>query len=218
LSTSIKQHAERHTISELIGAGRVHASAGATRVLRFLPAVLGACEFRYVIRQVVPLVAALPGTGLPTLLALALLAALSGLCLRESARGLARSLPRPGWSGALAGSWMLCSAALAALLLAANLAHVLPAIGPAQPLAHSVAAGGWSTAPAVLLVGLLLAASLSGARWLLLEFVRLRRAPDVPWHSGLSLPLISFAQPAVAAPLRAGWSDRGPPAAALAAL
>jgi hypothetical protein len=180
---------------------------------------LAAYEFRYLIAHLAAFATVLQAAGSRpvTLGALVLLAAGAGSFLRESGRGLAASVPRPGWSLRFVGSWMLCSTALAALLVAADLLHALPAIGHAQPLAHLVAPGAWSMAPAVLLVGLVLAASLHGAHWLLLELVRLRRRPGEVRSPLVALCVAVVEQRCVAAPLRAGWSDRGPPTAVLAA-
>ncbi len=153
-----------------------------------------------------------------TLFGLVLVAVLAGVFLREGARGIAAHLPRPNWSPHFVGSWLLCSATLAALLVAPGVLHSGSALGPAQALVHSAVTGGWSEVPAVLMVGLVLTASLHGVRRLLYELVRLhRRVYDVRWS-----PVATCGAPAdlrrpTFAPLTVGWSDRGPPVTALAA-
>jgi hypothetical protein len=112
---------------------------------------------------------------------------------------------------------MLCSGVLAVLLVAANLFHASSVLGHAQPLSQLVASGIWSATPAVLLAGLVLASSLHGARCLLLQLVRLRRPTGAARSPLRALGLAVVDQRSGVAPLRAGWSDRGPPTAALAA-
>lgn len=183
-------------------------------MLGFLPAVLAAYEFRYLIVHLAAFGTALYGgrSGSVTLWAIVLLAVAAASFLREGGRGLAARVPRPGWSLRFVGSWMLCSAVIAGLLAAAGLFHVVPAIGHAQPLVHSVVPGAWSAVPTMLLVGLLLAASLYGARWVLLKLVRPRKRPGDFRSPPPGLCVVRADQRPAAAPLRAGWSDRGPPA------
>ena len=183
------------------------------RVLRFLPAALAAYELRYLVVHLAAFGTALYGgrSGSVTLWATALLAVGVAAFLREGGRGLAARVPRPGWSLRFAGSWMLCSAVIAGLLAAGGLFHVVPATVYAQPLVHSVVPGAWSAVPTVLLVGLLLAASLYGARWLLLKLVRACRRRGDFRSPLLALCMVSAGGRLAAGPLRAGWSDRGPP-------
>jgi hypothetical protein len=186
------------------------------RVLRFLPAVLAAYEFRYLIVHLAAFGTAFHGgrSGSATLWATALVAVGAGSFLRESGRGLASRLPRPTWSLRFAGSWMLCSAVVAGLLAAAGLFHLVSATGHPQPFVNSVMAGAWSAVPTVMLVGLLLAGSLCGARWLLVKLVRPRKRACEFRAPPPVLRLVGADQRPAAAPLRAGWSDRGPPAGA----
>lgn len=218
LSAQFQQDLKRRRARAPRGGKSGQGTGGTARLVRLIPAVVAAYELRYLVLHLVAFAAVLHGAGSRsvTLSALVLLTAGAGLFLRESGRGLAASVPRPGWSLRFAGSWMLCSAALAALFVAAGLFHALPTIGRAQPLARSVLAGMWSAAPAVLLVGLVLAASLYGARWLLLELVQTRQRLGDVRTPGLALCAASVDRRPATAPLRAGWSDRGPPTAALA--
>jgi hypothetical protein len=120
--------------------------------------------------------------------------------LREIGRGLPAALPRPRWSTGLVAAWAACSG-----LLFVALSVLSTGGGP-------LGSGAWSAVAVAVCLGLLLATSLQGARWVLRELVRLharppgrQRAPSLP-----SSPAIAMAAP-VAAPLLAGWSDRGPP-------
>jgi len=157
------------------------------------------------------------GSGAAALCGLVLLTALSGVFVREGGRGLGARVPRPGWSPRFLGSWLLCSAMLGALLIVPDVLHAWSALGPAQPLAHSVVAGGWSAVPAVLMVGLVLAATLHGVHWLLRKFVPLQPRGYDARSSVVAICGAAAGLHSSATPLRAGWSDRGPPAAALAA-
>jgi hypothetical protein len=204
----------------VVGLPHIRVGLPHIRVLRFLPAVLAAYEFRYLIAHLAAFGTAFHGggSGSPTLWATALVAVGAGSFLRESGRGLASRLPRPTWSLEFAGSWMLCSAVVAGLLAAAGLFHFVSATGHPQPFVNSVMAGAWSALPTVMLVGLLLAASLCGARWLLVKLVRPRKRAGEFRAPPRLLRLVGADRRPAAAPLTAGWSDRGPPRrAALAA-
>jgi peptidoglycan/LPS O-acetylase OafA/YrhL len=131
--------------------------------------------------------------GTPWILMAAALGA--GVLLREAGRGLAPQLPRPRWSMSFVTAWAGSSGLLLTVLLASG--------GSPD--------SGASVAIAVC-VGLVLAASLHGARRLLSALRRdqgrippRRRRSTVPSFSGQTVPA-----PAPA-PLLAGWSDRGPP-------
>jgi hypothetical protein len=128
----------------------------------------------------------------------AVLAALLGaVMLRQLGRGLGRQLPRPQWSAGLVGAWAGCTALLFAVLIAAG---------------GSLGSGSWSAIAVAIGLGLLLAASLPGARWVLRALARRRssplaRRPASVVARSLSTVLIALAT----APLLAGWSGRGPP-------
>lgn len=100
---------------------------------------------------------------------------------------------------------------LAAALCAVEL--LLPSLG------HPLAAAGWTAVvPAVVCAGLLLAASLHGAEWLLISVTRLRVRLGLARRRQLRVHVAWVEPSPVAEPLRTGWSDRGPPVAALATL
>jgi len=202
-------------VREFREVGFLRTGGGGRRLLRLLPAALAAYELRYLMAHLVAYASSLPGLGShsSTLWALVALAVGAGFLLRVGCRGLAAGVPRPRWSLRFVGSWMLCSAALGGILAVAGLVHFAPAVGHAQPPTHLVLRGAWWTVPTVLTVGLLLAASRCGVRWLLYEFVHERQ-----WLGDLQPPyfvlrLVSGVRRPATAPLRAGWSDRGPPPA-----
>jgi len=133
--------------------------------------------------------------GTPWILVVVALGA--GVMLREAGRGLAVQLPRPRWSVRFAGTWAGSSMLLLAVLLASG---------------SSLGFGGWISIALAVCLGVVLAASLYGARRLLTACTRFRgrmpvriRAPAVVIPCDLTLT------GPVPAPLLAGWSDRGPP-------
>jgi hypothetical protein len=183
-------------------------------------AALAAYQLRYLIVHLAWLGATLDGTSSRsgTVGAVVLLAIAAGLLLRHSGRGLAARVPRPaGWSLRFVGLWVLCTAVLAGLLGAAGLLHAVTSVGHVQPLTHSLVAGAWSAAPTVLSVGLLLAASLYGLRWLLFELGGERKRLGDLRALVSGSRVVSADLPPAVAPLGAGWSDRGPPASRLLA-
>ncbi len=120
-----------------------------------------------------------------------------------------RSLPRYGLS--LAGLWLVCTAALVAIYVFQELLEGMFATGHPAGLVGIFGYGGYWAIPAAMCVGLVLAAVLHGARWVLAEVVRRAqtmlvkpvraRAPRRP-RQVVVLRL---------APLAEGWSGRGPP-------
>jgi hypothetical protein len=121
----------------------------------------------------------------------------AALMLREAGRGLVSQLPRPRWSPRFAAVWAGSSGVLFAALLASG---------------SSLGSGSWISITLAVCLGLVLAASLPGARRLLWSLARLHRripvrirTPDVP------IPCAATLSAPVRAPLLAGWSDRGPP-------
>jgi hypothetical protein len=215
LSAKLPQNAERFGRSRDYVGGPPRAGLGA-RVLRLLPAALAAYEFRYLIAHVADLGTVLPAAGSRpvALCGLLSLVVLAGFLLREGGRGIAARVPRPGWSLRFASSWALYSAAIAVLLFVPEVLREWSSVGSVHPLAHSVLAGGWSAVPAVLMVGLVLTASLHGVRWLLRKLVRPQPRASRAHASRMPIRRAAAEGHPAAAPLTAGWSDRGPPAAA----
>jgi hypothetical protein len=131
----------------------------------------------------------------PWILILAALGA--GVMLREAGRGLAVRLPRVQWSPRFAGRWAASSMLLLTVLLSSG---------------SSLESGTWISIALAVCLGLVLAASLPGARRLLKAVMRLRgRIPVGIRGYAVSIPCALTLTAPVRAPLLAGWSDRGPP-------
>jgi hypothetical protein len=120
------------------------------------------------------------------------------------------TLPRYGFS--LLGMWLTCSVCLIAIYAGQEFLEGLFATGHPAGLPGIFGYGGWWAIPAALCVGLVLAALLHGARWLLHE-VAARRAhcfPVVSARRGSPARPMNALLPRLA-PLALGWSGRGPP-------
>lgn len=215
LSAQIQPSAQQRGAPDWRESGSWRTTAGPGRLLRLLPAVLAAYELRYLVAHLAAYASSPQGFGShsATLWPLVPLAVVAGVLLRDGCRGVLARTPRPRWSLRFVGSWMLCSALLAGLLAVAGLVHVAPIVGHAQPLTHVALVRALSSVPAVLAVGLLMAVSLCAVRRLLFAFVRERRWLADAQPPRFVLRLVSAVWRPAAAPLRAGWSDRGPPPA-----
>lgn len=121
------------------------------------------------------------------------------------------SAPRFGLS--LLALWLVCATSLVAIYSGQEFLEGLLATGHPAGLVGIFGYGGWWAIPAALCVGLVLAALLHGARWVLHEVAsrRGRAAPSPsspgvapPRPAGVSLPRLT--------PLALGWCGRGPPA------
>ncbi len=187
-----------------------------SRVLRLVPAALAAYELRYLLTRLLHLITgsravSVPG-GLEAIM-LILVATGSVLLLRESARGLSSQVGSPRWSVRLLRSWLFCTVGLGASLVTALTFTSATASGHtgSASLLHAIEAGNWlSAGPALLIAGLLLALSWHGAKWLL------DRVGSTPGMRPLARAAAARLEGAesfrlTGAPLRAGWSDRGPP-------
>jgi hypothetical protein len=121
------------------------------------------------------------------------------------------SAPRYGLS--LLALWLVCAASLVAIYSGQEFLEGVLATGHPSGMAGIFGYGGWWAIPAAVCVGLVLAALLHGARWVLHEVAARRAHPApppsapgvaLPRPAGLSLPRL--------APLALGWCGRGPPA------
>lgn len=128
-----------------------------------------------------------------TLIAVALGA---GVILREAGRGLAQRLPRPRWSASFARAWAGSSGLLLTVLLASG---------------GSLGAGAPASIAVAVCVGLVLAASMLGARGLLRAFALRGRIPVRRRTLAVASSCPGTLPAPAPAPLLAGWSDRGPP-------
>jgi hypothetical protein len=120
------------------------------------------------------------------------------------------SAPRYGLS--LFALWLTCAASLVVIYSCQEFLEGLLATGHPAGLVGIFGYGGWWAIPSALCVGLVLAALLHGARWVLHE-VAARRAGRVHAPSPAVVPVprpVEFSLPRLA-PLALGWCGRGPP-------
>jgi hypothetical protein len=192
------------------------------RLGRVVPALIAVYELRYVLAHLASTGAALAGTDHAYLRSLqpwvmALLALGTGSLLLQIGRGLRGHIGRPRWSASLVALWSLCFSALVALLCCQSLLTSLLGAGHPVGLSTVLGAGTWSSIAAALGVGLVLAVSVGGARWILGKVAGRRRRKVAPRRRGVGV--VRFAsgelRPAPV-PVLAGWSDRGPPPVTLA--
>jgi len=73
-------------------------------------------------------------------------------------------------------------------------------------------AGTWSSVVSALGIGLIIAVSFGGTRWILGKVARMRPRRVAPRRPGVAVLRFASGVPTPAPfPLLAGWSDRGPP-------
>jgi hypothetical protein len=141
-----------------------------------------------------------------------LIAISAGVFLRALGRALGGRSSLPRHTLSFAALWLACAACLVAIYVCQEFLEGLFATGHPGGLIGVFGYGGWWSVPAALAVGLVLAAMLHGARWVLREVAQRRRRPAAPRRLGVSvacaprdslLPRLE--------PLADGWSDRGPP-------
>ena len=126
------------------------------------------------------------------------------------ALGGQRSVPRYALS--LPALWLVCSVCLVAIYVSQELLEGLFASGHPGGLAGVFGYGGWWSIPAAVCIGLVLAAILHGARWVLDEVARRGRgvlAGRARRLAGLLRPRDVW--PRRLSPLAGGWSGRGSP-------
>lgn len=116
------------------------------------------------------------------------------------------------YTRSLLGMWLACTACLIAIFSGQEFLEGLFAIGHPAGLAGIFGYGGWWAIPVAAVIGLLLAAIMHGALWVLRE-VAARHARRAAVWSG---PAVTLPHPAVfllllRPPLVGGWSGRGPP-------
>ncbi|MGA9857935.1 MAG: hypothetical protein WBQ18_08725 [Solirubrobacteraceae bacterium] len=147
----------------------------------------------------------------PWIVLLAALAA--GGFLRSLGRALGGRVSRSGQTISFTGLWLACAASLVAIFAGQEFLEGLFATGHPAGLAGIFGYGGWWAIPVSLCIGLVLAACLYSARWVIAEVIRRygarpprRRRRVAPSRRPL---LVLGPTPA---PVADGWSDRGPPA------
>lgn len=141
-----------------------------------------------------------------------LVALIIGVFLRALGRAFAGHTSPARFTLSLTAMWLVCSAALVAIFACQEFLEGLFATGHPAGWVGIFGYGGWWSIPAALCIGLVLAAVLHGARWLVREVAR-RQARA---HASVIGPPPQVARPSDAvlvapAPLVSGWSGRGPP-------
>jgi hypothetical protein len=120
------------------------------------------------------------------------------------------SMPRYGFS--LVALWLICAASLVAIYCGQEFLEGLLATGHPAGLAGIFGYGGWWAIPAAVCVGLVLAALLHGARWVLHEVAARRmRTSHIPSPPGVALGRPAGISLPRLTPLALGWCGRGPP-------
>lgn len=191
-------------------------------LLKLVPAVLAAYELRYLIYSaahptgVLRLIGGLHTASAGFWVSALLLASVASL-LRVAGQGMLDRLARPRWSRRLPWVWLAASMAVFVLCRWAGLWHAATPTQHTTELARLVGPHVWATIAAAIAVGLVLAASLEGARSFTRAVARWcgsRLQLRVPWLPALGrfadeLRLRSCA-------LDDSWSSRGPPLAGIA--
>jgi hypothetical protein len=141
-----------------------------------------------------------------------LLALAAGIFLRALGRAFAGQSSVQRYTISFAVLWLACTTALIALYVSQELLEGLVATGHPAGLAGVLGFGGWWSIPASACVGLVLAALLHGARWVLRTTARrhTRAIPPAPRRRARTGPPRAALLPRPA-PVAAGWSGRGPP-------
>jgi hypothetical protein len=140
-----------------------------------------------------------------------LLAVAVGLFLGALGRALRGQSSLPRYTASFLALWLLCAVSLTLIYVAQELLEGLFAAGHPTALAGIFGYGGSWAIPAALVVGLVLAALLHGAREVIEQVARRWAAPPRT-ASGLLSARPSRASwiPGIL-PLANGWSGRGPP-------
>jgi hypothetical protein len=141
-----------------------------------------------------------------------LLALATGGFLRALGRAFGGHTSPARFTLSLTAIWLVCSAALVAIFACQEFLEGLFATGHPAGWVGIFGYGGWWSIPVALCIGLVLAAVLHGARWLVQEVARKQARP----HAAVIGPAPLVARPSDAvlvapAPLVNGWSGRGPP-------
>jgi hypothetical protein len=137
----------------------------------------------------------------------------AGVFLSALGRAMNGHTSAPRYGLTLVALWLICSASLVAIYSGQEFLEGLLATGHPAGLVGIFGYGGWWAIPAALCIGLVMAALLHGARWVLREVAaRHARTARAPSSSGVALrrpPAVSLPR---LAPLALGWCGRGPPA------
>ncbi len=137
----------------------------------------------------------------------------AGAFLSSLGRALHGHTTAPRYGLSLLGLWAVCAISLVAIYSCQEFLEGLLATGHPAGWVGIFGYGGWWAIPAAACVGLVLAALLHGARWVLREVAaRHARTPHAPSSRGVAPPRpVDVSLPRLA-PLALGWCGRGPPA------
>lgn len=126
------------------------------------------------------------------------------------ALGGQRSMPR--YTLSLVALWLACTVCLIAIYVAQELLEGFFVTGHPAGLMGVFGYGGWWSIPAALCVGLVLAAVVHGARWVLDEVAQRHQGAARTYGAGALTPKlpVDVFLPRLS-PLAEGWSHRGPP-------
>jgi len=180
------------------------------------PAVFAVHQLRYVLAYGSGAGAELQRTGHSYLHSVVpwivlLLALVVGGFLRALGRAFSGHTSLPRYTLSFAALWLACAGALVAVFICQELLEGVFATGHPAGWIGVFGYGGWWSIPAAACVGMVLAAVLHGARWVLAEVARRRSGTRVICGRGVSVPRPVVFASAPLAPLASGWSDRGPP-------
>jgi hypothetical protein len=140
-----------------------------------------------------------------------LVAVAAGLFLRAVGRAFRGHSSLRRYTASFAALWLLCTGCLVFIYVAQELLEGLFVTGHPGAMAGIFAYGGWWAIPAALGVGLVLAATLHGARRVIETIAgRTRNGPRPAGRPVHRLPGHPAWIPRLL-PLADGWSGRGPP-------
>lgn len=190
---------------------------GLARVALLPPAAFAVHQLRYELAYGSRAGAELHATGhsylhsaVPWLVLLIALAV--GGFLRRLGRAYARRCTPREFTLSFTAAWAACAAALILIFFCQETLEGWFAAGHPSGLPAAFGDGGWWAIPVAAGIGLLLAAVLHGARWIVAAVAQRRSRPPLSWGAPPA-PRVGVPQmrPLVGAPWRGGWSSRGPP-------
>jgi hypothetical protein len=196
---------------------RARQRVGAGRIALLPPAAFAVHQLRYELAYGSRAGAELRETGhsylhsvVPWLVALLALAA--GSFLLAAGRAFARRLSPRAATLSFGALWGLCVLALVGIFAGQETLEGIFATGHPGGLAAVFGDGGWWAIPVAGCVGLVLAALLFTARWVVARVAARRRPRLTPAGAPPRVARAPVARRRPPAPLLAGWSSRGPPA------
>jgi hypothetical protein len=137
-----------------------------------------------------------------------------GLFLRALGRALGGRSTLPRYTISFLGLWLTCAVCLLGSYVLQEFLEGVLAAGHPAGLAGIFGFGGLWSIPAALAVGLVLAAILHGAGWIVHEVSARHARSTRPRCAARSIRLVFVVLPPRGAQLALGWSGRGPPRSA----